>query len=78
MPFGKRMGSHFRNNRMYPNTLAQFSRVVSKPAGRTVILTTEKKVVYRQVHRNRTWILHRQSTVTVGGLNAKCFHITYL
>ncbi|OQR96385.1 hypothetical protein THRCLA_07303 [Thraustotheca clavata] len=78
MPFGKRIGSHAKNNKTYPQILNEFCRVVKKGTGNAVLLTTERELTVKQIQRNKTWIVHRQSTVNVGGLDAKCFHLSYL
>ncbi|KAF0686134.1 Aste57867_22099 [Aphanomyces stellatus] len=78
MPFGKRMGSHSKNSRLYPEILDEFARVTRKASGNAVLLTTEKEVTQRHLQKRPTWVVHRQHTVSVGGLDAKCYHVTYL
>ncbi|KAH9135726.1 hypothetical protein AeRB84_018942 [Aphanomyces euteiches] len=78
MPFGKRMGSHAKNNFIYPEILGEFARVTTKGSGNAVLLTTEKELTQRQLQKHPTWVVHRQNTVSVGGLDAKCYHLTYL
>ncbi|KDO31054.1 hypothetical protein SPRG_19582 [Saprolegnia parasitica CBS 223.65] len=78
MPFGKRIGSHAKNNGSYPEILHEFCRVTKKGTGHAVLLTTERELLAKQLGRYKTWIAHRQATVNVGGLDAKCFHLSYL
>ncbi|OQR93518.1 THUMP domain-containing protein 3 [Achlya hypogyna] len=78
MPFGKRIGSHAKNNQSYPEILHEFCRITAKGSGTAVLLTTERELMAKQLTRYKTWLGHRNGTVNVGGLDAKCFQLSYL
>lgn len=78
MPFGKRMGSHIDNRKLYPAALKEFSRVVEKRTGCAVILSAEANLVSQLVNQNKTWKLQKKMVINQGGMDVRVFYMRFL
>ncbi|GHE03892.1 hypothetical protein GCM10010339_33190 [Streptomyces alanosinicus] len=76
MPFGKRVGSHEVNSRLYPEFLAELARVLH-PKGRAVLLTEDKKRFQQAVQETRRIHVIKEVQVTSGGLHPTAYVIEY-
>ncbi|MFE6776305.1 TRM11 family SAM-dependent methyltransferase [Streptomyces sp. NPDC057702] len=76
MPFGKRVGSHEVNSRLYPRFLAELARVLH-PKGRAVLLTEDKRLLQQAVQETRRIHVIKEVQVTSGGLHPTAYVIEY-
>jgi SAM-dependent methyltransferase len=66
LPFGKRVGSHSVNVKLYPAFLAELSRVL-RIDGRAVLLTDDKNLLRRSVQATPGTRILREVQVATGG-----------
>lgn len=76
LPFGKRVGSHEVNSRLYPEFLAETARVLHSK-GRAVLLTEDKKLFQRAVQETRGIRVLKEVQVTSGGLHPTAYVIEH-
>lgn len=76
MPFGKRVGSHQVNSRLYPQFLAELSRVL-RPKGRAVLLTEDKRLFQQAVQGTSRIRVIKEVLVTSGGLHPTAYIIEH-
>lgn len=72
MPFGRRVGSHELNRRIYPPALREMARVL-RVDGRAVLLTLEKRLMEQILRGDPRWRLDAVHLVNVGGLEARLY-----
>jgi tRNA (guanine6-N2)-methyltransferase len=72
LPFGKRVGSHAANVRLYPAFLAEFNRVLTTD-GRAVLLTEDKNLFRQSVERTHNMRLIKEVKLSSGGLHPSAF-----
>ena len=72
MPYGRRVGSHQSNLKLYPLFLKKLDKIVSK-GGKIVILTQEKKLLNHLVKKMKKFLIERKITVNVGELEPDIF-----
>eukprot|EP01119_Soliformovum_irregulare_P016746 TRINITY_DN488_c0_g2_i1.p1 TRINITY_DN488_c0_g2~~TRINITY_DN488_c0_g2_i1.p1 ORF type:complete len:436 (-),score=119.71 TRINITY_DN488_c0_g2_i1:15-1322(-) len=72
LPFGKRMGTHKSNRDLYPKFLAEFQRILH-PAGRLVLLTLEKELLYRSIKNIPNLKLEKLHSINQGGMPTYVF-----
>ena len=72
MPWGRRVGSHRGNRRLYPKFLREAARVL-RPGGRAVLLTQEKRL-FSQVAASLPEFTRLGITkIVVGGLEPSIY-----
>ncbi|QXE33543.1 methyltransferase domain-containing protein [Streptomyces sp. GMY02] len=76
MPFGKRVGSHHANSRLYPRFLAELTRVLN-PKGRAVLLTEDKRLFQQAVQETSGIRVIKEVQVTSGGLHPTAYTIEH-
>ncbi|NOZ29643.1 MAG: methyltransferase domain-containing protein [Chloroflexi bacterium] len=74
MPFGRRVGSHELNRRIYPPALREMARVL-RPGGQAVLLTLERKLMEQIVRGDPIWRSEAVYPVNVGGLEARLYRL---
>jgi 23S rRNA G2445 N2-methylase RlmL len=67
MPFGRRVGSHRENRRLYPCVLGEMARVL-RSGGRAVLLSQERRLMETLLPRDERWRPRGVHRVNVGGL----------
>jgi len=67
MPWGRRVGSHRANRRLYPAFLAEAVRVL-RPGGRMVLLSLEKRLMDATLQADDDLVLDETHRVNTGGL----------
>lgn len=72
LPFGKRIGSHAANTRLYPFFLRELSRVL-RADGRAVLLTEEKNLFRRSLDATHGMRQLREVKLASGGLHPSAF-----
>eukprot|EP00947_MAST-08B_sp_MAST-8B-sp1_P006300 g6300.t1 len=72
MPFGKRMGNHAENTRLYPRTMKELVRTLDI-GGKAVLLTSAKALILRELQRDRQWKKHNYFGCNMGGLPVSVF-----
>jgi len=75
LPFGKRIGSHKSNKKLYPSLFEEFSRVL-KEKGRMVLLTSEKQLLLNSIKPLDSLKLKEHYSINQGGLDTFVFFIT--
>ncbi|XP_071961654.1 tRNA (guanine(6)-N(2))-methyltransferase THUMP3-like [Antedon mediterranea] len=71
MPFGKRMGSKYRNWQLYEQGLREMARVCRPTTGRAVLLTQDKKCMQKTLYQFTTmWRKKTQLFINMGGMSA--------
>lgn len=68
LPWGRRIGSHSSNLRLYPSYLREFARVI-KPDGLIVLMTLERRLMQKCLNQRKELALERQIPVNIGGAN---------
>lgn len=76
LPFGKRSGSKHENWKLYPKALEEMARVCSVGSGRAVLLTQDKKVMWKAVNSSRQWKKDLTLWINIGGLKAGIYVLT--
>lgn len=72
LPFGKRVGSHRVNARLYPAALAEIARVLPGN-GRAVLLTDDKRLFRETVQRTRLIRVIKEIVLARGGLHPSAY-----
>jgi len=75
LPFGKRVGSHEDNTRLYPAFLTELRRVLA-PDGRAVLLSDDKRLFRESVDRARLRIV-KETLLASGGLHPTAFVVLH-
>ena len=75
LPFGKLVGSHQDNLRLYPAAIAELARVLS-PDGRAVLLTEDKRLLKDTVARTRGLKIVRERLLRFNGATPTAFVLT--
>ncbi len=76
MPFGKRVGSHSKNQELYPLFAAELARVLS-PDGLAVLLTEEKELLRQAIKATHSLRIVSEHMLTIGGLHPSVFVIAH-
>jgi tRNA (guanine6-N2)-methyltransferase len=74
LPFGTRVGSHRRNQHLYPGFVRELTRVL-RPGGRAVLLTGERRLVERLAGRDRLLSVASEVAVELSGKGAVVFTV---
>ncbi|MFG1820339.1 TRM11 family SAM-dependent methyltransferase [Kribbella sp. NPDC049174] len=72
LPFGKRVGSHHDNVRLYPAAVAEIARVLTTD-GRAVLLTEDKRLLKDAVARTRGLKIVRERLLRFNGATPTAF-----
>ncbi len=72
LPWGRRVGSHRANRRMYPQFMAEAVRVL-QPGGTMVLLTIERRLMQRLVAEHPALSLDSVTVVNLGGLEPSIY-----
>ena len=72
LPFGKRVGSHAGNTKLYPAFLAELTRVL-RADGRAVLLTEDKKLFRESVQTTHGLRIVRDVQLESGGLHPSAY-----
>jgi SAM-dependent methyltransferase len=75
LPFGKLVGSHAANERLYPAALQEITRVLT-PAGRAVLLTDDKRLFRASVERTPGLKIVRERALCYSGVTPTAFCLT--
>lgn len=75
LPFGKRVGSHQENARLYPHLMNELARVLS-PTGRAVLLTEDKRLLVDSVSRTKGLKIVRDRLLSHGGATPTAYVLT--
>lgn len=75
LPFGKRVGSHIGNQRLYPAVLGEIARVLA-PKGRAVLLTEDKRLFTQTVQRTRGVRVIKEIVFETGGAHPSAYVVT--
>ena len=76
MPFGKRVGSHNKNQELYPLFAAELARVLS-PQGLAVLLSEEKELLRQAIKATGSLRIVKEHMLTVGGLHPNVFVVAH-
>lgn len=76
LPFGKKSGSKHENWKLYPKALQEMARVCSVGSGRAVLLTQDKKVMWKVLNSSRQWKKDFTLWINIGGLKAGIYVLT--
>lgn len=68
MPFGKRCGSHGTNFKTYPALIQEFNRIL-REGGKSVVVTTEKSLMYANFKKKNRWKRDELFLMNKGGLD---------
>jgi 23S rRNA G2445 N2-methylase RlmL len=77
LPFGKQIGTAAENRTLYPELMTEWVRVL-EPAGRMVLLTSERDLMRRTLQPHENLRVTRQLRVLVRGQEATVYVIRYL
>jgi tRNA G10 N-methylase Trm11 len=75
LPFGKRVGSHVANTRLYPAVLQEIARTL-RPNGRAVLLTEDKRLFVDAVARTRGIKIIRDRLLGYNGATPSAYVLT--
>ncbi|WP_152361078.1 methyltransferase domain-containing protein [Microlunatus speluncae] len=75
LPFGKRVGSHRSNEKLYPAALREVARILD-PRGRAVLLTDDKRLFLDALQRTGGIKIIRERVLTFGGVSPTAYVIT--
>jgi 23S rRNA G2445 N2-methylase RlmL len=75
LPFGKLVGSHAGNTRLYPAALGEIARVLH-PKGRAVLMTDDKRLFEAAVQRTPGLKIVRRRLLTYGGVTPTVYALT--
>ncbi|GIG65180.1 methyltransferase domain-containing protein [Phytomonospora endophytica] len=75
LPFGKRIGSHADNQRLYPLMLRELRRVL-RPKGRAVLLTEDKRLFTQSVQRTHGLRVVKEIEFTRPGAHPSAYVVT--
>ena len=76
MPFGKRVGSHNKNQELYPQFAAELARVLS-PGGLAVLLSEEKELLRQAIKATHSLRIVKEHMLTIGGLHPNVFVVAH-
>ncbi len=72
-PWGRRIGSHLRNRKLYPSMLREIHRILT-PGGRLVLISLESRLIERSLKELPSLqLIRRPFDVNVGGLWPKVY-----
>src|SRR5690606_6844598 len=74
LPFGKQVGSHRDNERLYPAALREIGRILD-PRGRAVLLTDDKRLFTEAVQRTGGIKIIRERVLGFGGVTPTAYVI---
>ncbi|XP_033098766.1 THUMP domain-containing protein 3-like [Anneissia japonica] len=75
IPFGKRMGSKYKNWQLYEGGLREMARVCRPSTGRAVLLTQDKKCMHKTLNLlSHLWRRKTQLFINLGGM-AACVYL---
>ena len=72
LPWGRRIGSHGGNRRLYPRFFREVARVL-RPGGRAVLVSQEKRLMHRVISSAREVSLGDVTVIGVGGLHPSIY-----
>jgi SAM-dependent methyltransferase len=72
LPFGKRVGSHGANTRLYPAVLQEIARTL-RPNGRAVLLTEDKRLLVETVARTKGIKIIRERLLSYNGATPSAY-----
>jgi hypothetical protein len=72
LPFGKRVGSHADNQRLYPQFMAELRRVLTRQ-GRAVLLTEDKRLFRDAVQRTHKIRVIKEIVLESGGAHPSAY-----
>ena len=75
LPFGKLVGSHTGNTRLYPAALREIARVL-QPSGRAALLTDDKRLFEAAVAGTKSLKIVRRRMLTYGGVTPTAYVLT--
>lgn len=75
LPFGKRIGSHADNQRLYPAVLRELRRLL-RPKGRAVLLTEDKRLFTQSVQRTHGLRVVKEIEFTRPGAHPSAYVVT--
>jgi tRNA (guanine6-N2)-methyltransferase len=75
LPFGKLVGSHAGNTRLYPAALREIARVL-QPTGRAALLTDDKRLFEAAVAGTHALKIVRRRLLTYGGVTPTAYVLT--
>ncbi len=75
LPFGKLVGSHTGNTRLYPAALREIARVL-RPTGRAALLTDDKRLFEAAVAGTKSLKIVRRRMLTYGGVTPTAYVLT--
>jgi predicted RNA methylase len=75
LPFGKLVGSHTGNTRLYPAALREIARVL-QPTGRAALLTDDKRLFEAAVAGTKSLKIVRRRMLTYGGVTPTAYVLT--
>jgi tRNA (guanine6-N2)-methyltransferase len=75
LPFGKLVGSHTGNTRLYPAALREIARVL-QPTGRAALLTDDKRLFEAAVAGTKSLKIVRRRVLTYGGVTPTAYVLT--
>jgi tRNA G10 N-methylase Trm11 len=75
LPFGKLVGSHSGNTRLYPAVLREIARVL-RPTGRVALLTDDKRLFEAAVAGTKSLKIVRRRMLTYGGVTPTAYVLT--
>ena len=76
LPFGKRVGSHSKNQELYPLFVGELARVLS-PQGLAVLLSEEKELLRGTIGATRSLRIVKEHMLTTGGLHPNVFVVAH-
>lgn len=77
LPFGRRVGSHRRNEHLYPGFFRELYRVL-RPGGRAVLLTLEKRMTERLIGKHHGLRLVGVRVIELSGLHPSVYEVEKL
>jgi len=77
LPFGRRVGSHRRNEHLYPGFFRELYRVL-RPGGRAVLLTLEKRMTERLISKHHGLRVAGVRVVELSGLHPSVYELEKL
>ena len=72
LPWGRRAGSHLVNVHLYPGFVREVGRLLAE-GGKAALLTAEKQLITRLIHRERRLTLTDVRPIQIGGLCASIY-----
>ncbi|ESO12385.1 hypothetical protein HELRODRAFT_62761 [Helobdella robusta] len=77
LPFGKRVGSHTSNMKLYPGVFNELSRIAQVSSGRACLLTKDKRSLIKSMNMFKAyWKRGPTMSINIGGLSA-CVYVLY-